>query len=521
MKASPIRQAAALLSRAMSAEAATPVLLEEVFKIGGVPTHTFVEPSEYARLKVSLRTPGRGLIVEGPSGIGKSTAVTRALGELGVIGTVQQLSSRNPIDVGYIELLPETADFGVVVVDDFHVLNDQIRGSIADLLKRLADTESQRSKLIIVGINRAGDSLIEHAPDLANRIDTIRFEVEPNTKVRKLIAEGEVALNVEIEARVKIAEGAQGSFYLAQLLCHALCAEEGVTEAPTERSVLRMPYSTVKRKVMERQEIRFGKPIMSFVRGPHFRPSGRANYLHILGWLKDADTWSISLPEELAQHPAEKASVSQVVEKGWLAKLTATEEIARLIHYDSTTKVLSVEDPQLVFYLRNLDWADFVRRTGFTRVDVSEEYDFALSFAGEDRPYAELVYDHLAELGYSVFYDFAEQHRILAENLEQYLGPIYASKASYVIAILGRQYGERRWTIFESEQFKSRFGSNRVIPIWETNATPTAFDTTREIGGSRFDADGDLDEQARKLAELCARKLDAESDASSQTVLPV
>lgn len=484
--------------------------LEEVFKIGGVPTYTFVEPAEYARLKVALRTPGRGLVVEGPSGIGKSTAVARALGELENAASVQQLSARNPGDVGYIEILPTTENFGTVVIDDFHVLDNDTRGEIADLLKRLADTESTRSKLIIVGINRAGDSLIDHAPDLANRLDTIRFEVEPDHKVRELITAGENALKIQIEAKERVVEGAQGSFYLAQLLCHALCTEEGITEAPSTCTKLQLPYNTVKRNVMERQERRFGKAVMGFVRGPHFRPSGRANYLHILSWLKDAETWAISLSEELAHHPSEKASVGQVVEKGWLAKLTSTEEIAKIIHYDPATRVLSVEDPQLVFYLRNLDWPSFVQRTGFTRVDVEQDYDFALSFAGEDRQFAQRLYDYLTEDGFSVFYDHAEQHRILAEDLEEFLGPIYRSGASYVIAILGRQYGQRRWTRFESEQFMKLFGDHRVIPIWAADAIPSAFDMTAGIGGARFDPDGNLDNQARSIADVCGRKLDAQ-----------
>jgi hypothetical protein len=484
------------------------VLLEDVFKIGGVPTHTFVEPSEFNRLKVALRTAGRGVIVEGPSGIGKSTAVARALDELEPRDRIQSLTARDPGDVGYIELLPETTDFGVVVIDDFHVLQDRTRRDIADLLKRLADTESRRSKLIIVGINRAGDSLIEHAPDLANRVETIRFEVEPADKVRQLITAGQDAFNVEIEAQEKIVEGAQGSFYLAQLLCHALCTEAGVTEAPEEKMVLSTPYSLVKEKVMERQERRFGQAIMDFARGPRFRPSGRANYLHILSWLKDAESWAISLPEEMARHPAEKASVGQVVEKGYLLKATQSEEVAKIMHFDATTKVLSVEDPQLVFYLRNLDWAAFVRKTGFTRVEVAEEYDFALSFAGEDRPYAEKLKGHLEDLGYSVFYDLSEQHRILAEDLEEFLGPIYKSSASFVIAVLGPEYGKKRWTIFESKQFEELFGENRVIPIWSVKALPTAFDSTGGIGGITFDPEGDLDRQAADAAELCARKLD-------------
>ena len=287
----------------------------------------------------------------------------------------------------------------------------------------------------------------------------------------------------------------------------------GITEAPERCARLEVPYNTVKRDVMERQERRFGKAVMGFVRGTHFRPSGRANYLHILSWLKDSATWAISLPDEMAHHPKERASVGQVVQKGWLEKLTATEDIARIIHYDPTTKVLSVEDPQLVFYLRNLDWPAFVRRTGFTRVDVLEEYDFALSFAGEDRPFASRLSDHLAELGFSVFYDLAEQHRILAEDLEEFLGPIYKSGASYVIVILGRQYGQRRWTRFESDQFKDLFGERRVIPIWSAEAIPTAFDTTAGMGGATFEPHGDLDAQAREIAEILARKLDSASPA--------
>lgn len=60
-----------------------PLLLEDVFKQSGFPEHTFVEPVEYTRLLVALRTPGRGVVLEGPSGVGKTTAVTKALKEIG------------------------------------------------------------------------------------------------------------------------------------------------------------------------------------------------------------------------------------------------------------------------------------------------------------------------------------------------------------------------------------------------------------------------------------------------------
>ena len=80
-------------------------LLEQVFKTSGVPTFTFVEPSEYTKLLVGLRTPGRGVAIEGPSGIGKTSAVETALKQLGVIGnSVTKLSARRLKDVEYISI---------------------------------------------------------------------------------------------------------------------------------------------------------------------------------------------------------------------------------------------------------------------------------------------------------------------------------------------------------------------------------------------------------------------------------
>jgi len=102
----------------------------------------------------------------------------------------------------------------------------------------------------------------------------------------------------------------------------------------------------------------------------------------------------------------------------------------------------------------------------------------------------------------------AAPHRILAEPLEEFLGPIYSSEASYVVAVLGPEYGRRRWTRFESEQFKALFGENRVIPIWSTEAMPSFVDSTSDIGGVAFNSAGDLDFEAARIAELCVKKLD-------------
>src|SRR5258708_4355712 len=119
-------------------------LVEEVFKRSGLPTYTFVEPAEYGHLMVALRTPGRGVVVEGPSGIGKTTAVRKVALDAGLGDVAQMLSGRNPNDIETIRLIPELKEAGMVIIDDFHRLDDDVKHAIAEHLKVLADREDQK-----------------------------------------------------------------------------------------------------------------------------------------------------------------------------------------------------------------------------------------------------------------------------------------------------------------------------------------------------------------------------------------
>ncbi len=375
-------------------------------------------------------------------------------------------------------------------------------------MKILADEGATGAKLVILGIAKAGESLISFGFDLSNRIEIIKFESNPEFKVMELIKKGESALNIDISMRDELVTASQGSFYTAQMLCHALCLAADITERSTEKEPISVSFEGVQAEVWNRLARQFRDRCERFCRGNKFNPSGRAPYLHILNWLANGSDWTLNLRDAAREHKAHRGSVGQVVDKGFLENLISGDpEISGVLHYDSTACILSIEDPQFVFYIRNLPWKRFAKELGFLSVDFKTRYDFALSFAGADRGIAEKLFEALQSREVEVFYDRNEQHRMLAEDIEEYLRPIYQAEAGYVVCILGREYPERIWTKFESDAFKERFGENAVIPIWFPDNPPGFFDETYNKGGIKMDLKQALDPQIQNIAELLCKKL--------------
>lgn len=494
--------------------------LEEVFRLSGVPTITFVEPERYEEIKVSVRTPGRCLVVEGPSGIGKTTTITKVLAELKIIESVTSLSARRPADVEYIDALPDMGDIGTVIVDDFHRLGDATKGKLSDYMKVLADSGDESSKLILIGINKAGHQLVKFAHDLGLRIDVFRLEANPVELLEKVIALGEQALNVEFSKKSEIAELAQGSFQLVQLICHKLCILDKVSETRENRRIIETSINAALEDVIFDLSRQFKDAAITFARGSRLRKEGRAPYLHILRWLSESDEWSLDLSEAMTAYPEMKGSIGQILDKGWLQSLLNDPEKVDILepyfYFEQSTGVLSVEDPKLIFYLKNIIWRVFTRQVGYKGSYFGNKYDFALSFAGADRNIAEKLYQTLVEREVSVFYDQNEQHRIIAQNVEDYLAPIYRSEAGYVVVLQSPAYPTRIWTKFESDNFRERFGRNEVIPIRFTTVVPGFFTEDAKYGGVAFDPTADIDSQIASIADvLCARLV--EDRVESQT----
>lgn len=487
--------------------------IDEVFKKSGVPTYTFVAPVEYERVTVALQTPGRGMIVEGPSGIGKTSCIKKALEDVGLAKFCLFLSARKQADTELIKELPTMQNIGVVVVDDFHRLPTLAKQQITDFVKTLADEEDVSSKVILIGINRAGQTLVEYAPDLLHRVETIRFGRTNDERIAQMIELGEHALNCKIEIADDIATEAEGSFAMAQVLCHEACLQDRVLETHPgpEPKTVAVSLPSIREAVLADLNPRFFPLAREFATGNKLRREGRAPYLHLLLWLSKTQEGALDTKEALAENPALKGSVTQVIDKGHLKTLiTSSPHIADLIHFEPTTGLLTTEDPKLLYFIRHIIWSKFARQVGYFSIDFNSRYDFALSFAGENRNLAEGLAQELASREISIFYDRNEQHRILANDVEEYLAPIYRSESRFVVALLSKDYPKKIWTKFESEQFKQRFGQGSVIPIWYTDSLPGLFDESSKVGGMSFDPTGDFSSQLGIIVDALAKKLEDE-----------
>lgn len=492
-------------------------LLEDVFKLSGVPTYTYVTPDKYNQIKVAMRTPGRCVVLEGPSGIGKTTIVTKVLEDLRLDNQPTVLSARRPQDLEYIDALPDMEAFGIVVVDDFHRLSEDRKKTLSDFMKVLADTADERRQLVLIGINKAGDPLIDYGYDLGLRIDIFKLQANSPEKITELIGLGEEALNITIAHKEAIADRSEGSYQIAQLLCHKLCTTADVIESRAENVAVNGAVETVIEDVMIDLGRQFKRPATAFARGTKLRREGRAPYLHILKWLADSEEGALDLREAMNAHKDMRGSVGQVVDKGFLDGLLNDPEkegmFSNILFYDPDTTVLGVEDPKFLFYLKNLVWRAFTRQCGFAGIFFSGKYDFALSFAGQDRALAESINEELSLREVSVFYDFAEQHTILGQNVEAYLQPIYRSEARYVVPILSADYPKRIWTKFESEHFRERFGAGSVFPIRFSNLQPGWFSEEAGYGGLDFNPGEDIQAQVALLCDVLARRLIEDKEA--------
>lgn len=99
---------------------------------------------------------------------------------------------------------------------------------------------------------------------------------------------------------------------------------------------------------------------------------------------------------------------------------------------------------------------------------LAKHYDVALSFAGEDRTYAEALAGTLVCRGVSVFYDNYEKATLWGKDLYTYLSDLYQNKACYCVMFLSQNYAAKLWTNHERKAAQARaFGEHEeyILPV--------------------------------------------------------
>lgn len=107
----------------------------------------------------------------------------------------------------------------ILLIDEFDVTSEEVKKSVAELIKQLSDNEST-IKIIIVGISNDGASLVAQHPSVTRCLDEIKLERVSNTDIKKIIDDGEGKLLIKFNSDIKdkIIKISNGFPYFTHLL---------------------------------------------------------------------------------------------------------------------------------------------------------------------------------------------------------------------------------------------------------------------------------------------------------------
>jgi DNA polymerase III delta prime subunit len=382
-----------------------------------VPSVTFVEPDDFFVLKLALEQPGRGVVIEGPSGVGKTTALETAINELEGAGASERFTKLRARDPEHVARIAELRSWhrGPVSIDDFHRLDATVRSDLVDYLKLLADTEMEDRKLVIVGIPGTRQQLVQFAFDVATRIDVLTLGAVSDDKVKEMIEKGEAALNIELLGKSEIVRTAAGSLLIAQKLCQHSAALAGIRETQATFTPVTSDLPRAVGTVMEQMASKFGGLVQSFAAldGPSHRLC--IELLMELAVTKDGTLPLRSLRERRADLAA---GIDRFIENRLMGTLAERhEDHDQHLLYEHETATLVIDDPQLTFYLRQLTPEQLAAEAGKAPLVKRMRVFVSYSHAHEDAKWLQRLRVHLAPLERDGLIDLWDDTRIAAGSL--------------------------------------------------------------------------------------------------------
>lgn len=441
--------------------------VEQVFKTEGVPPYTFVKPPNYTEILIDIRAPGKPVIVEGQSGTGKTTTVKQILRELNNDGAMTYWTLREGKDRAMVEEFAINPRAGVFIIDDFHRLEEKYQQLIANLVKAAAETEEPERfpKVIVVGINKVGSALIQQVHDTGKRLGVHRIKPGSKNLVTELLQKGEQELKVEFGDKDAIYNESRGDYWLTQMIARTICSMNGVTEEQITCKTLVVTLTDLRSWLTEKLQSSYDEPIKTFCRGNRFRPTNDP-YFKLLAAVSTQDSSIVDLVELANANAAVRGSINNIKDKRLPLLLSEKDLCARYFFYNPTNACLAIEDPALFYYIRIVDWERIKRECGFRPLAREYEWDFAVSFAGENRELAREIVEQLELLDASVFFDENYEANFLGRVWRELFRQIFTEKSRFVLCLLDSNHDRKIWPTFERECFSRRVKDGEVIPVY-------------------------------------------------------
>jgi 3',5'-cyclic AMP phosphodiesterase CpdA len=342
------------------------VAMSDIFSPSRWPEHTFVEPAQLPELRMRLSSRGEGLVVEGPSGVGKTTAVRQALRQINQEERTRWLDMDAAADRSVLDdlLRSELGSGGYLVIDNFHHLDSLRQREVAVLIKRLSDQNRRDAKVTLIGINPVSRTLIDTHPDIMGRYARIAMGRQPEAKLQELIHKGEAAAKIEFVRRAEFVAAADGLFILAQRLCLEAALFEGVTMSQTALRRIEVGPQQVADRVLDDLRPKFQAPLLALAAHDVGVPP-RGACLKLLWHLGRNPEAAIGLDELRFRDPQLRSAFEWLMASNLGSFFDANPRLGQLFFYDRRAAVLSAEDPQLAFYLRHLSWPQFADQSGY------------------------------------------------------------------------------------------------------------------------------------------------------------
>ncbi|RZZ85027.1 TIR domain-containing protein [Pseudoxanthomonas winnipegensis] len=442
-------------------------LVEDVFVTEGVPNETFVKPPNYHDIFVDIRRPGKPVVIEGQSGTGKTTTVKKIQSALDEALVPTYLSGRKPRHVETITKLSEGTELGSFIIDDFHRLSPELQTKLADLAKLAAEEwdAEQYPKLILIGINEVGSTLIQFVPDIAKRVGIHKIAPANQELFDQLIERGASALNVRFGNPQLIFEESRGDYWLTQQLCQTACTAAGVLEESADLIEVAIDIPTIRRVVVEKLRAAYYPAVKEFCRGRRFRPSNDP-YFKVLKAVAETGDPVVDLTMLANANVEVRGSINNIKDARLTNVLESKELAARYFFYSPETTTFAVEDPAVFYFLRHLDWEALRTDCGFRGREEEHEFDIAISFAGENRALAKHLAEQFIALDYQVFYDENFEANYLGTAWSKQFTRIFGEASRYVLCLLDEHHQAKIWPTFEREVFVPRIQKGEVIPVY-------------------------------------------------------